>query len=172
LQASRYAPHVTSGPNPNLFDPAGDWTDNAADKTHTVNASVDLLKIVPKTDLRVGYDFTRAQSTYDYTILSGVPIINRTSGAVGQALPVALPAVTNEMTRGYADVLYHVSTHLGAGLTYMFNKYSVSDFALGGQANGLVPSSPTAATPSIMMLGYYWMPYTANTFAGRLTYYW
>lgn len=172
LQASRYAPHVTAGANPNFLDPGSDWTDNTADNARTVNASLDLLKILPKTDLKVGYDYSKAESTYTYAIVSGVAIINRTNGAVGQALPTALPAVTNELTRGYADVLYHLSSHLGAGLTYLFDKYNVNDFSLGPQANGLIPSPATTATPSIMMLGYNWLPYTANTFAGRLTYYW
>ena len=64
-----------------------------------------------------------------------------------------------------------LSAHLGAGLSYVFDKYTVNDFALGPQANGLIPSPP-AATPSILMVGYYFLPYTANTFAARVSYFW
>ncbi|HYM26143.1 MAG TPA: MtrB/PioB family outer membrane beta-barrel protein, partial [Vicinamibacterales bacterium] len=174
LQASRYAPHVTSGPNPNFNDPNSDWTDNAADNARTANASIDILKIVPRTDLRVGYDYIRAESTYLYTVLSGKPIVNLTSatGAIGQALPSQLPAVTNQTDRGIVDVTYHLTSRVSVGLAYTYERYQVNDFALGPQANGLIPSSPTTATPSIMMLGYYWLPYTANTYWARLTYLW
>jgi len=173
LQASRYAPHVTSGPNPNFDDPGSDWTDLNADRAKTANASIDILQIVPKFDLKLGYDYTRAETTFNYTIGSGTPIKNLTSatGAIGQALPTALPAVTNQMQRGIVDGLYHVTNHLGLGVAYMYDKYTVNDFALGPQANGLVPSA-ASATPSIMMLGYNYLPYTANTFWGRLTYRW
>ncbi len=162
-QGSRYAAHVTSGFPPTFFDPRADWWDDTNDNTHNANASVEIVKVIPRTDVKLGYDYTKGESTFFYTTAP-----NYTGGA----LPVQVPAVVNEHNMGSFDVLYHLSNHLGAGFTYLYDKYTVNDFALGPQANGLVPSPPTAATPSIMMLGYYWMPYTANTFWGRLTYRW
>ena len=35
-----------------------------------------------------------------------------------------------------------------------------------------VETLTTLAQPSFLMLGYLYRPYTANTFAGRLTYFW
>ena len=162
LQTSRYAAHVTSGLPPTFNDPRYDWYDNNNDTTNHANASVEIVKILPKTDVKAGYDYTKGQSTYFYSLPANT----------AQAAPVQVPPVLNEHNMGTFDVLYHVTGHLGLGFTYLYDKYTVNDFSLGPQANGLVPSPPTAATPSIMMLGYYWMPYTANTFWGRLTYTW
>ena len=161
LQASRYAGHVASGLPPAFFDPRDDWFDNSADTSRTVNGSIDILKFIPKTDVKLAFDYTKSDSTYTYS-LAPVTVL---------ATPQPLPAVTNELTRGIVDVLYHLSAHLGAGLSYVFDKYTVNDFALGPQANGLIPSPP-AATPSILMVGYYFLPYTANTFAARVSYFW
>jgi MtrB/PioB family decaheme-associated outer membrane protein len=164
LQGSRYAAHVTSGFPPTFFNPAADWFDDSYDNAHTLNASVDVTKFIPKTDVKFSYDYVKGESSYVYSVPAG--------SAAPMALPQAIPATTNESNRGLVDLLYHLTSHLGAGFTYAYDQYKVSDFSLGPQANGLIPSPPTVATPSIMMLGYYYLPYTANTFWGRLTYRW
>ncbi len=158
LQASRYAGHVTSGLPPTFFNPLYDWSDNSADKVHTADASVDIVKILPKTDVKFGYNYSKADSSYVYSIPAGSP----------QAAPNQLPAVTNKIQRGTADLLYHVTSHLGAGFSYWYDSYSVNDFALGAQSGLALP----AANPSIMMLGYYYAPYTAHTMMARVTYLW
>jgi len=162
-QESRYAGHVTTGYPPTFFDPRADWWDDTNDNTHNADASLEIVKVIPRTDVKFGYEYTRGESTFFYTTAP-----NYTGGAQ----PVQLPAVTNERNMGTFDVLYHLTNHLGAGFTYLYEKYTVNDFSLGPQPNGLVPSPATVATPSIMMLGYYYMPYTANTFWGRLSYRW
>ncbi len=161
-QASHYAAHVTTGLPPTWSDPRADWWNDTNDHTHHANATAEIVKVLPNIDLKVGYDYTKGQTSYYYT----------TAPNFVQAAPLQLPAATNERNMGTFDALYHFTTHIGLGFTYLFEKYSVNDFALGPQANGLVPSPATAATPSIMMLGYYSQPYKANTFAGRLSYRW
>ena len=161
-QMSHYAAHVTSGLPPTWSDPRADWWNDTNDNTHHASATVEIVKTLPKTDVKLGYDYTRGQSRFDYT----------TAPNFVQPAPVQLPAVTNERSTGTFDALYHFTGHIGLGFTYLYEKYSVDDFALGPQTNGLVPSPATVATPSIMMLGYYWQPYTANTFWGRLSYRW
>jgi MtrB/PioB family decaheme-associated outer membrane protein len=157
LQASRYAGHVSSGLPPTFFDPLYDWSDSSADKVHTANASADVVGILPKTDVRFGYDYSNAESSYVYAVAVGSPL----------AAPSQLPPVTNKIERATVDVLYHVTPHFGAGFGYWYDRYTVSDFALGPQSS-LAPG----ASPSIMMLGYYWMPYTAHTLTARITYLW
>lgn len=161
-QTSRYAAHVTSGLPPTFNDPRYDWYDDNNDTTNHVNASAEIVKMMPKTDVKFGYDWTRGESTYYYSLPANT----------AQAAPVQVPEVMNKRQMGTFDVLYHVTSRLGLGFTYLYEEYTTNDFALGPQANGLVPSPPTAATPSIMMLGYYSMPYTANTFWGRLNLRW
>jgi hypothetical protein len=150
-QASRQA-----NPGPQFNDPTRDWTTESGDRAHTVSASMDLLKLWPKTDIRVAYTLSRAESVYVYGLTA-----NTTLPPV-----VQLPAVLNELQRGTVDVRYHLTRHVAVGGYYWYDKYSVNDFALGSQ------TLSTLAQPSFLILGYLYRPYTANTFAGRLTYAW
>src|SRR5262249_34682721 len=59
LQRSRQASSGTE-----FEDPTRDWQTDAKDRAHTIQASVDLLKFWPKTDVRLGYDFSYATSNY------------------------------------------------------------------------------------------------------------
>ena len=152
LQASRQA-----NPGAQFNDPTRDWTTDSADRAHTVAAGLDLIKLWPKTDLRFGYNFSSARSTYVYTLASNF---------LAPASVVQLPAVLNELTRGTADFRYYVTPHLAAGLAYWFDKYSVNDFALGAQ------TLDSLAQPSFLTLGYALHPYTASTLTARLTYLW
>jgi hypothetical protein len=45
----------------------------------------------------------------------------------------------------------------------------VNDFALGPVTS---LAQPATATPTLMLLGYFYRPYTANSFIGRFTYLW
>src|SRR5262249_37584524 len=131
-----------------------------ADKVHTANASIDLLKVIPRTEIKVAYDYSRAKSTYVYGLAPNTTI----------ATPVQLTPVLNELQRGTADGRYFLTRQVAVGLVYWFDKYRVDDFALG-PVNSL--SQPaTAATPTLMMLGYFYRPYTANSVMARLTYLW
>jgi hypothetical protein len=56
--------------------------------------------------------------------------------------------------------------HLGVGLVYWFEKYSVDDFAFNASTQS------TVAQPSFISLQYLYKPYTAHTFSARVTYLW
>ena len=164
LQASRVANPLPAGgslddPTQQFNDPRRDWTDDSADTVHTWNASMDLLKVLPRTDVKVGYDYSRAQSTYVYGLTVDTTL----------AAPVPLPAVTNRLQRGTADVRYFFTPRFAVGMLYWFDKYDVDDFALGPRDS---LASPATASATLMMLGYSYRPYTANTFMGRITYLW
>jgi MtrB/PioB family decaheme-associated outer membrane protein len=166
LQASRTANPLPSNtvaflndPTQQFNDPRRDWTDDSADKVRTVNASMDLIKLLPKTDVKLAYDYSRAESTYTYGLATTTVI----------AAPVPLTPVMNELQRGTIDGRYFVSRRLAVGLVYWFDKYRVDDFALGPVAS---LAQPATATPALMMLGYFYRPYTANTVMGRITYLW
>jgi MtrB/PioB family decaheme-associated outer membrane protein len=166
LQASRTAnplPALTleylNDPTQQFNDPRRDWTDDSTDDVDTVNASLDLTKLVPKTELRFGYDYSRAKSTYVYGLAPNTVV----------AAPVQLPPVLNELQRGTVDVQHFLTRQVALGMAYWYDKYDVNDFALGPRDS---LASPATAAASLMMLGYSYKPYTANTFWGRLTYYW
>jgi MtrB/PioB family decaheme-associated outer membrane protein len=143
-----------ANPGPQFDDPTRDWTTDANDKAHTVAASLDLIKLFPKTDIRFAYNYSDARSTYIYGLTP-----DTTLPPVQQ-----LPSVNNVLQRGTADLRYYFTTRLSGGFAYWFDKYNVNDFALQPQTS--------LAQPSFLTMGYYYAPYTANTLIGRLTYYW
>jgi len=151
LQQSRQANNSTD-----FEDPTKNWTTTGADRAHTFNASADLLKLWPKTDVRFMYDFIHAESSYVY----GLPA-NTTLPPVSQ-----LPLVWNTRNRITADATYMITPHLGAGVTYWFEKFSIDDFAYNPATLNVV------AQPSFISLQYTIAPYTANTFWAKLTYRW
>src|SRR4029450_5379607 len=166
LQASRTANPLPArtetflnDPTQQFNDPRRDWTDDSADRVHTVDASIDLLKVFPKTDIKVAYDFSRAESTYLYGLAANTVI----------AAPRQLAPVMNELQRGTVDGMYFVTRHFALGAVYWFDKYKVDDFALSPVSS---LAQPATATPALMMLGYFYRPYTANTVMGRISYLW
>jgi MtrB/PioB family decaheme-associated outer membrane protein len=153
LQASRQA---NPPPDPTFNDPRRDWTTDGSDRAKTFTAALDLLKAWPKTDIRMAYDYSHAESTYVYGLGPNTTITP----------VVQLPTVMNQLQRGTLDVRYHLTSRFAAGLVYWYDKYSVNDFALGAQ------TLTSIAQPSFLMIGYLDRPYTANTISGRFTYYW
>ena len=72
---------------------------------------------------------------------------------------------------GFLDIheALGLGSRLAVGLVYWYDAYKVDDFALGPVAS---LAQPATATPALMMLGYFYKPYTANTVMARLTYLW
>src|SRR5206468_4373537 len=140
-------------------DPRRDWTDDSADRVHTVDAPIDLLKLLPKTDIKIAYDYSRAESIYTYGLAPNTII----------ATPLPLAPVMNELQRGTVDARHFVTRHLALGAVWWYDKYRVDDFALSPVSS---LAQPATATPALMMLGYFYRPYTANTVMGRITYLW
>ncbi len=151
LQRSRMA-----NPGAQFLDPTRDWSLDTADRVHTFTGNCDLVKLVPKTDLRVAYSVSRSRATYVY----GGPLLPQLA-AFGQ-----LPPVANALQSGTADVRYFLTSKLAVGLVYWYDRYRVEDFALG----------PTTIDrldlPGSLYLGYLYRPYTAHSAWLRLTYLW
>jgi MtrB/PioB family decaheme-associated outer membrane protein len=166
LQASRSANPLPANdpiwlldPTQQFNDPRRDWTDSSADSARTINASMDLLKLLPRLDIKVMYDNTRTESTYSYG-LAPVTVL---------PTPVPLTPVTSELQRGTLDTRYFLTRRFALGLVYWFDKYRVDDFALSPVAS---LAQPATGTPTLMMLGYFYAPYTANTVMARITLLW
>jgi MtrB/PioB family decaheme-associated outer membrane protein len=151
LQRSRQA---SSGTDFN--DPTKDWTTDATDHAHTIHASVDLLKYFPKTDVRLGYDFSYATSLYVYGLTP-----DTTLPPVSQ-----LPQVLNRRHRITGEARRTFTTHLGGSVMLWYETYHVDDFAFSPVTLN------TIAQPSFLTLGYLYRPYTATTIQARLTYLW
>src|SRR4029077_13871124 len=146
-------------PTQQFNDSRRDWTDDSADRVRTVTASMDLIKLLKKTDVKFAYDYSRAQSTYTYGLAANTVI----------AAPLQLAPVINELQLATFDGRYFISRRVAVGLVYWFDKYRVDDFALSPVES---LAQPATGTPALMMLGYFYAPYTANTVMGRITYLW
>ena len=146
-------------PSQQFNDPRRDFTDDSADTVRTITASMDLIKLLPKLDVKTAYDYSRAESTYVYGLTPDTVIP-----------PVLqLSPVVNRLQRATIDGRYFVTRRIAVGLVYWFDQYSVDDFALGPVAS---LAQPATATPTLMLLGYFYRPYTANTVTARFTYLW
>ncbi len=93
LQASRTANPLPAGasnsdPTQQFNDPRRDWTNDSTDDVRTWNASVDLLKVIPRTELRVGYDYSNGDSTYVYGLAPNTTIATP-GAAAGRDQPAA-----------------------------------------------------------------------------------
>jgi hypothetical protein len=134
---------------------------------HSFIANIEFA--IRKLDVRVTYDLNRARSTYLYD--TG-PIVDRTlpeeSDVVASTLPdpTQLPLVRSEAQRGTVDFLYPLTRRVSLGLSYWYDEYDVADFSLDDQAN------PTLDRGSVLLLGYVYRPYTAQTVWGRVIVRW
>jgi MtrB/PioB family decaheme-associated outer membrane protein len=138
-------------------DPTRDWATLGFDRVNTANASADLLKLIPRTEVRISYDFSRSRAHYDYVLTP-----DTTLAAVGQ-----LPPILNELHHGTFDARYQLKRNLSVGLVYWYDRYKVSDFALG-----LPTLSRIDVNTGSILLGNPYLPYTFNTVSLRLGYTW
>jgi len=151
LQRSRQA-----NPGVQFEDPTRDWTTDARERADTVTGGVDLIKLLPRTDIRFQYDYSDAESLYVYGLTP-----DTTLPPVQQ-----LPAVTNRLQRATFDVRYYLTRHTAVGGMYWYDSYRVNNFAEGAETlDGVVQ-------PSFLTIGYTHRPYTANSFVGRFSYIW
>jgi MtrB/PioB family decaheme-associated outer membrane protein len=154
LQASRQA---NSGRD--FDDPTKDWTTDGHDTAHTLTVSADVLKVVPNTEFRFAYDLSRAESLYVYALAPNSTL----------PPPEQLPPVLNRLQRATFDARYFLNARTSVGVVYWLDKYDVDDFALG-PFDSL--AQPPTSTPTFLMIGYYYRPYTANTVMAHVTYLW
>ena len=154
LQASRTASPL---PNVQFNDPTRNWTDDSDDTTRTLSASVDLIQLFPRTDLRLGWDQSKGKATYVYSTVPGSAV----------PTPAPLPPVENDLLRGTIDMRYLLSKRLSLGFVYWYDEYKVQDFALS-------PETITAPAdlPATLLLGYVYAPYKAHTGMARVSVLW
>ena len=151
LQNSRNA-----SPGIQVTDPTRNWSLDSSDKYDTIDAGLDLLKVLPRTDLHVTYDYSRSTAAYVY----GVPA-NTTLVA-----PVQLPSVRNELRSATGELRFFLSKQVALGAIYWYDDYQVDDFARNPETIG------SLATTGSLFLGAVYRPFTANSASLRLTYIW
>lgn len=151
LQRSR-----TASPGPQFTDATRDWSIDGADRVNTITSNLDLLKLVPRTELRLAYNMSRSRAAYVYGAPPGSTL----------ARFVQLPTLRNDLHSGTADLRYFLSQKLAIGVMYWNDRYRVDDFALGPQTINRLD------LPASLFLGSVFRPYTANSGWVRLIYSW
>lgn len=149
LQRSRSANPL---PDASWNDPDRDWTLDSDETVHTAGVTLDLIRTVPRTEIRLGYDWTDSDQGFIYA----GPRIDALA-AVGQFIP--LPSVTNAWQRATIDVRYFLNAKVGVGAGYWFNKFDIDDY----QTLDLSEGVPRTDYVGSLMLGYGYRPFNANT---------
>ncbi len=153
LQRSRQS---NPPPSPQFNDPTRDWSTDAAERVHTITASFDVLKGIPRTELRGAYDYNRSRATYTYGVVPNSTLV----------APTPLPAVTNAWQSGTIDVRYALRRQIALGLGYRYDRFNIDDFALNPSTIDRLVYGTT------LLMGITDRPYTANTVFVKLAYLW
>jgi MtrB/PioB family decaheme-associated outer membrane protein len=157
-----------ANPGPQFDDPSRNWATDGTDRVHSFVLAAGLTDLADRVDVLLSYDFNRARATYTY--ITG-PVANRTLPeelVVETTLPppTQLPPTLSQLNRATADVTYTVNSRVAVGVSYWYEDYDVQDFTLDADAN------PDLVRGQVLLIGYLYRPYTANTFWGRLVYRW
>jgi hypothetical protein len=148
LQNSRSASPGT----PQVFDVTRNWAIDSADRVHTITAGVDVLKVLPRTDVRVTYDFTRSRAAYLYVVPA-----NSTLAALLQ-----LPTVKHETRAASGDVRVTLSRNVALGAMYWYDRYTVDDFSFSESTLNRLD------LPGSLFLGSVYRPYLVKSGGLRL----
>jgi len=166
--AFQYSRTANPAPDVTFSDPRRDWWIDSDDVVKTVAASLDLLKALPKTDIRLSYDLSDGKAAYVYGLKAEQTVFTLTP--LRQLTPVK-----NRLTTGRLDVEHFVRPNVALGVAYHYEEYKVQDFALGGDVtlDRLDPvSAATGVFASTIYSGYLYRPYTAHTGWLKVTYLW
>lgn len=169
LTANQYSrtANPLSATDVSFNDPSRDWWLDSDDKVRTITADLDLTKVFPKTDIRLGYDLSDGEATYVYNMKPEQRVFTTT--------PLRqLPELNNKLTTGRFDVQHFVRENVALGIGYHYEEYKVEDFSLGESTiNQLDPRNGTTGVfASTIYAGYLFKPYTAHTWWLRMSYLW
>ena len=164
----------SANPGAQFVDPNRNWTTDEDQNGHSLIAYLDLVKLIPDTELKFSYDYVKYNGLYLYETGSAYSPTPSAPGRVAQ-----LPGIEAEENRFTTDMRYFIRRNVAIGFAYWFDKYDVTDFQLGPVGETFVsgiarpPIDPSQALNSPIngvVLGYSYRPYTAHTAWVRLTY--
>jgi MtrB/PioB family decaheme-associated outer membrane protein len=162
--ATQQSRNANPAPDPSWTDPNRNWTLANDETVNTFSAYVDLIKALAKTDIHAAYTY----SDSDQAFVHGGPRIASLSAA-NQF--VALPNVTNTWQQLMVDVRYSISKSFGIGLSYLFEKLDVEDYATINTAGPQTLPRPELGaqtdTARIDWLGSITTGYAARPYKGQ-----
>jgi len=165
LQRSRNA---NPPPDPSWTDPNRNWTLDNNEVVNTLITYLDLTGLAnAKADLRFSYEMNDSDNAFTY----GGPRIPALQAA-NTFIP--LPNVVNEWQRLSVDLKYFLTSAIGAGIGYSYDKQSITDFNTI-DTNGPVGFYDATGVPRIdwlggLMTGYGNRPYEGHRVFARVLY--
>ncbi len=151
-------------PDPTFTDPRRDWSNTINDTVNTYDVTLNLVKAIARTDIRVSYDVSDGNTNYVYGLVPNTTLTAPVQYATQPA---------NRLDVGRVDVQYFVRANIALGAAYWYEQWRVQDFALDPAViDALVVRNPTNNALTGFYTGYANEPYKANTVFVRMTYLW
>lgn len=148
--------HSRAANRAQFADPTRDWSVDSGDRVHSAEAYLDLLRLLPRTEVQLGYTMSRSRATYVHRVPTDSTLTP----------PTPLPPVVNELQSATADLRYFLNARLALGMVYWYDDYRVDDFAAGPQTLDRLD------TPGALLLGALYRPYRSHRVWWRLSYLW
>ncbi len=175
LQQSRTA-NPLSATDTTFIDPNRNWNLNTDEKDNTYGVHLELAKLVAKTNIKFGYDYSDSNNAFIYggqritDMIDGVSATpgDKPCGAAAAPCFIPLPNATNKLQSAYVDVTYFISPKIGLGANFMHQKYDVKDFSTSGSLG--IPMNATYDPIGGLILGYGFRPYNVNVGGFRVIY--
>ncbi|MBM3908115.1 MAG: MtrB/PioB family outer membrane beta-barrel protein [Gemmatimonadetes bacterium] len=159
-------------------DPLRNWfMDNDEDVT-SAGLWIDLMQVLPKTDIKFSYDFSDSDLLYsmygprieafkapDNTALRN-PLDSRPCATGISSCFIPWPNVTNSWTQMKLDIRHMMKENLGLGLGFRYQKFDVVDFNTLDNANG----TPRFDSNGLIGTGYGNRPFDGTTIIAKLIY--
>jgi hypothetical protein len=191
FQASRTANPFSGVPGAyeSWTDPNRDWNVTNDETVKSLTAYLNLLDVLPKTDIRATYEYSDSDQGFVHGGPRITAMLNNSILTPGDARPcpagvsscfIPLPNVTSTWHHFTVDVKHNVSKKLGLGLTYWYEKFDIADYATintaGPQTLPRPDLGPQTSTARIDWLGsintgYGNRPYTGSTVFVRMFYF-
>ena len=164
-QGSRYG-RPLSATETSYNDPTNNWFADTSEKVDSYAFSVGLDRVLPKTEVRVGYDYSKSNQGFD---IYGPRVQKQiagtaTSGANGFE---PMPDVNNKLRQATADVKFFVTPRFAIGGVYYFTKFDVDDWATVSFSDNL----PRFDYLGSLTTGYAIRSFKANTGMLRILYF-
>ena len=172
LQQSRSA-NPLSATDTSFNNPNRNWNLNSDEVDNSYGVHLDLVKVIPKADIRFGYDYDHSDNAFAYggqrvlDMISGIASTPGDSKPCSGAVPCfnPLPNATNKLVAASVDLKYFITPKIALGANFLHQKFDVSDFSTPGALN-----SNTYDPLGGLILGYGFRPYTANVGGFRVMY--
>jgi hypothetical protein len=164
-------------------DAKRNWDLTNDEKVNTFSLFLNLVKALPGTDIRIGYDYSDSNQAFIHSgpridaLLAPDNTSLRTAGDTRPCTTglascfVAFPNVTNTWQRATFDFKYSITPKVGLGVSYWFEKLDIADFATmntAGSATLPVASLGTQTnTPRIDWLGGLFTGYGNRPYKGQ-----